>query len=53
MGTLQYMAPELFEDGRMTKASDVYASGMTAWHVSVPHVVDDARYSRVARSTVE
>jgi serine/threonine protein kinase len=35
MGTIQYMAPELFEDGRPTKASDVYALGMTAWHVGV------------------
>jgi serine/threonine protein kinase len=43
MGTLQYMAPELFEDERPTKASDVYALGMTAWHVRVPHVFDDSR----------
>jgi hypothetical protein len=37
------MAPELHEDGRPTKASDVYALGMTAWHVRVPHVTDDSR----------
>jgi serine/threonine protein kinase len=43
MGTLQYMAPELFEDERPTKASDVYALGMTAWHVGVPDVFDGSR----------
>jgi serine/threonine protein kinase len=53
MGTLQYMAPELFEDGRSTKASDVYAVGMTAWHVRVSYVIDDSGRSRVVRSTAD
>jgi hypothetical protein len=47
------MAPELFEECKPTKASDVYALGMTAWHVRVLYVIDDPEYSRVARSTAE
>jgi serine/threonine protein kinase len=53
VGTYPYMAPELYEDGRPTKASDVYALGMTAWHVGVPYVIDDPERSRVVRSTAE
>jgi serine/threonine protein kinase len=41
VGTYPYMAPELHEDGRPTKASDVYAVGMAAWHVRVPYVIED------------
>jgi serine/threonine protein kinase len=43
MGTYPYMAPELFEDGKPAKASDVYALGMTAWRVRVLHVFDHSR----------
>jgi serine/threonine protein kinase len=53
MGAVHYMAPELFEDGMQTTASDVYALGMTAWHVRVLYAIDDPERSRVARSTAE
>jgi serine/threonine protein kinase len=42
MGTPHYMAPELFEEGRPAKASDVYALAMTSWHVGVPHGINDS-----------
>jgi serine/threonine protein kinase len=45
VGTLEYMAPELFEDGGPTKASDVYALGITAWHVGAPYAIDDSERS--------
>jgi serine/threonine protein kinase len=41
-GTYAYMAPELFEDAKPAKTSDVYALAMTAWHVGVPYVIDDS-----------
>jgi serine/threonine protein kinase len=52
VGTYPYMAPELHEDGRPTKASDVYALGMAAWHVGVPYAIDNTERSRVVRFTV-
>jgi serine/threonine protein kinase len=53
MGTPHFMAPELFEEGRPAKASDVYALAMTSWHVSVLNVIHNPRRSRVVRSTAE
>ena len=55
VGTLRWMAPELFEDGsRPSKASDIYALGMVAYEVGSHYVprrigLDDRsrRFSRM------
>lgn len=40
VGTLRWMAPELFDDGsHPTKASDIYALGMVAYEVGLHYVL--------------
>jgi hypothetical protein len=36
------MAPELFEDAKPAKTSDVYALAMMAWHVGVSYVIENS-----------